>query len=47
VLAEDLDEFRRRWHRSRVAYTTVLQLAVLVCVAGVSPTTAGVWGGTQ
>lgn|GEM_PF-4528373 len=43
MLAEDLDEFRRRWHRSRVAYTAMLQLAVLVCLAGVSPGTTGVW----
>jgi len=47
VLAEDLDEFRGRWHRSRVAHTTVLQLAVLVCLAGVSPGTAGVGGRRQ
>jgi hypothetical protein len=47
VLAEDLDEFRRRWHRSRVADTTVLQLAVLVCLTGVSPGTAGVRGRPQ
>jgi len=33
VLAEDLDEFRGRWHGSRVAYTAVLQLAVLICLA--------------
>ena len=47
VLAEDLYELWGRWHRSRVAYTTVLQLAVLICLAGVSPGTAGIWGRPQ
>jgi len=47
VLAEDLDEFRRRWHSSRVTDATVLQLTVLVCLAGVCPGTAGVGGGPQ
>jgi hypothetical protein len=45
VLAEDLDGLRRRWHRSRVADTTVLQLAVPVCLAGVGPGAADVRGG--
>src|ERR1035437_7398849 len=34
-------------HRSRVAYTTMLQFAVLVCLAGISPGTTGAWGRSQ
>ena len=47
VLAEDLDELWGGWHGSCVAHTTVLQLAVLVCLAGISPGATGVWGRPQ